>query len=270
VSKVGQIRIGTSGWVYKHWRHIFYPDKLAARQWFSYYQRYFNTVEINYSFYRLPLAETFRNWQRQAAPGFLYAVKASRFLTHRKKLTNPEEPLDNIITRVRLLGSHHGPILYQLPPRWRCDAPRLRDFIEMLPKDLFHVFEFRDPRWYCDEVRHLLTRNRMSLCIHDSRVAPSPLWLTGPIVYLRFHSPIDPQYAGRYPRRHLAAWAEHIERMRQSGHDVYVYFNNDGGGHAVTNGRELQTMLGLAPDKFAQSEELTLFHAKRLDPRATA
>jgi len=263
MSKAGKIRIGTSGWVYKHWRHLFYPEKLPARLWFGYYQRSFNTVEVNYSFYRLPPAETFMNWERQAAPGFLYAVKASRFLTHHKKLTDPQEPLDNILTRVRLLGSHHGPILYQLPPRWRCDAQRLRDFIEMLPNDLFHVFEFRDPSWYCDEVERLLARNRMSLCIHDSRAAPSPLWVTGPIVYLRFHGPVDPIHAGRYPRAQLAGWAERIDSMRQSGHDVYVYFNNDAGGHAVTNARELQAMLGVTQDNQAPAEELELFPSAR-------
>jgi len=245
--RLGAIRIGTSGWIYKHWRGLFYPPRLPARQWFAFYANTFDTVEINYTFYRLPGPEVFVEWRRQAPPDFLYAVKASRFLTHRKKLKDPAEPLENILGRARELGPRLGPVLYQLPPRWHANVERLREFIRLLPGDLHHVFEFRDPSWYNDDVRALLAETGMGFCIHDMRGSVSPAWVTGPIAYLRFHGPTDVAYAGRYGRTPLRRWVEKIEEFRDSGHDVYAYFNNDGGGHAVTNARELQELLGIEP-----------------------
>jgi uncharacterized protein YecE (DUF72 family) len=144
----GDLRIGTSGWNYRHWRGVFYPPDLPVKKWFAFYQRFFDTVEINNTFYRLPAARVFEEWRRQAPTGFIYAVKASRFLTQRKKLKDPEQPLENILGRARHLGSRLGPILYQLPGRWHCNVQRLRDFFACLPGDLEHVFEFRDPSWY--------------------------------------------------------------------------------------------------------------------------
>jgi uncharacterized protein YecE (DUF72 family) len=244
VAEPGEVRIGTSGWIYRHWRGVFYPPKLPVSRWFAFYNEWFDTVEINNTFYRLPSPEAFLGWRKQAPPGFVYAIKASRFLTHMKKLKDPEEPLERILGRARQLGPHLGPVLYQLPPRWGCDVGRLRQFIAALPLDLCHVFEFRDPSWYNAEVRALLTETGMSFCIHDLRGFPCPEWVTGPVVYLRFQGPTQVAYAGRYEFGHLRRWAERIRELRASGRAVYAYFNNDDRGHALTNARELQSLLG--------------------------
>ena len=146
------IHIGCSGWNYRHWKGAFYPETMRSPQWFSFYSEHFDSVEINNTFYNLPDEEVFDQWRQQAPPGFRYAVKASRYLTHMKKLRDPVEPVERLITRARRLGPHLGPILYQLPPRWRSNSERLRGVLEILPRDLVHVFEFRDVSWYNDEV----------------------------------------------------------------------------------------------------------------------
>ncbi len=146
------VRIGTSGWVYKHWREVFYPPDLPARAWFTFYAREFHTVEINNSFYRLPSPEMFDAWRNQAPPGFLYAVKASRYITHMKKLKDPKEPLHEFITRAQHLGHTLGPILYQLPPHWRVNLERLEQFLALLPAGYRHVIEFRDASWLIEPV----------------------------------------------------------------------------------------------------------------------
>jgi len=243
VGRRGHVRVGTSGWIYRHWRGVFYPERLPVKSWFEFYCRHFDTVEINNTFYRLPAAAAFKAWRQQAPPGFVYALKASRFLTHMKKLKDPAEPLERFLSRAREVGEHLGPLLYQLPPHWRADAERLRQFVRLLPRDLEHVFEFRDRSWYNDEVRAVLAAARVGFCIHDMRGAPCPDWVTGPISYVRFHGPTETAYAGSYSRGQLEAWAERIESVRDAGHDVYVYFNNDWGGHAVTNARQLKGML---------------------------
>jgi uncharacterized protein YecE (DUF72 family) len=240
----GQVRVGTSGWIYKHWRGFVYPPDLPMKDWFAFYARLFDTVEVNNSFYRLPSERTFRASAAQAPPGFLFAVKASRYLTHLKKLKDPEQPLENILSRARLLGPHLGPVLYQLPPNWRCDRERLRHFLQLLPFDITHVMEFRDPSWYTEAVRDLLTEYGVGFCIHDLRGVASPEWVTAPAVYIRFHGPTARAYAGGYSPSHLRRWARKIEGYRQAGHDVYAYFNNDEAGHAVFDAQTLRALLG--------------------------
>ncbi len=247
MARAGRIRIGTSGWIYKHWRGLFYPERLPVGGWLAFYSRSFDTVEINNTFYRLPSADAFVAWRRQAPPRFLYAVKASRYLTHMKKLKDPEPPLDNILGRARHLGPHLGPVLYQLPPHWRCDLNRLRQFLAVLPRDLRHVIEFREPSWYTEAVRDLLTEYGVSFCIHEMRGSESPLWVTAPLAYLRFHGPVDPKYAGCYPITQLRKWADRIEELREAGRDCFAYFNNDGGGYAITNALQLKELLHLEP-----------------------
>src|ERR1700755_3359986 len=146
------VHVGCSGWVYKHWRGLLYPEGLPQRLWFQRYSEEFGTVEINSSFYRVPKPETFDKWHDQAPPGFRYAVKASRFITHMKKLKDCQEPVETFLGRARNLGETIGPILYQLPPKWGFDRERLESFIALLPRDLVHVFEFRDKSWISDEV----------------------------------------------------------------------------------------------------------------------
>src|ERR671917_62737 len=160
VSRKGRadIRIGCSGWNYKHWRERFYPKGLPVSRWFEFYAEHFDTVEINNSFYMLPKAETFRKWRDQAPPGFCYAVKANRFLTQAKKLKECEEPLERMMTAVRRLGDPLGPMLYQLPPSLKINLERLESFLQIVPKDVINVFEFREKSWYVPATYELLDR----------------------------------------------------------------------------------------------------------------
>jgi uncharacterized protein YecE (DUF72 family) len=238
------VRVGTSGWIYKHWRGVFYPPKLPVSRWFAFYAGHFDTVEINNSFYRLPSPAAFDAWRTQAPRGFVYAVKASRYLTHLKKLKDPAKPLHNILSRARRLKSRIGPVLYQLPPYWGCNVERLRAFVERLPLDLTHVLEFRDPSWYVDAVRDVLSEAGVGFCIHDMRGSASPRWVTGPAVYLRFHGPTERKYAGRYGPELLRPWAERIGEWQQDGRAVYVYFNNDDRGFALADANEMRELLG--------------------------
>ncbi len=242
----GGIRVGTSGWVYRHWRGVFYPEKLPASRWLDFYARHFDTVEINNTFYRLPSAAALAARAAEVPPGFVFAVKASRFLTHMKKLKDPDEPLARLLDRAEALGPTLGPLLYQLPPHWRCDAGRLRDFLARLPDGFRHVFEFRDPSWYTDEVFDLLTETGVGFCVHDMRGAESPSRVTGRVVYQRFHGPTARRYAGSYPTAELRRHAERLRPLADAGHEVYAYFNNDFGGHAVANAATLRRLLGVA------------------------
>ena len=238
----GQVRIGCSGWMYAHWRGRFYPEKLAARKWFGFYAEHFDTVEINNSFYRLPKAETFDSWQAQAPAGFCYAVKANRFLTQAKKLKDCEEPLDRMMTPVRHLGSTLGPILYQLPPRFRLNLERLEQFLSLLPKDVTNIFEFRDTSWFVDEVFALLDRHGAGFCAHDMPGLETPRIATGRAAYVRFHGG-EGKYWGRYPDERLLGWADWMADQARNGRTVWVYFNNDIDGHAIQDALTLKAII---------------------------
>ena len=233
--------VGTSGWNYKHWRGRFYPEKMPVARWFEHYAQHFDTVEINNTFYRLPLAETFAAWREQAPPGFLYAVKASRFLTHMKKLQDPADPLERILGRARELKQHLGPVLYQLPPRWKKNIDRLREFCSQLPTDLLHVLELREPSWLDQDVYDTLSEFGVCLCIHD--ILPDhPRVVTAPAVYVRFHG-MTGKYAGSYTRPTLRRWATWMQEHRDAGRDVYAYFNNDHEAQAIYNALTLRELL---------------------------
>ena len=236
------IRIGTSGWVYNHWRGIFYPKNLPQPDWFAYYAREFDTVEINNSFYRLPSADTFDAWRKQAPAGFLYTVKASRYLTHMKKLMDPEEPLQKFFERVSRLRKTLGPILYQLPPNWQVNLPRLEHFLSVLPRQYLHVIEFRDPSWLTEEVFQRMERYRVAHCIHDMFPLKIPARVTAPTVYLRFHGSLT--HGGDYPPAVLKAWARRLADWHNEKLDVFVYFNNDIEGYAVKDAKILKQLLG--------------------------
>jgi uncharacterized protein YecE (DUF72 family) len=239
----GAAWIGCSGWQYKHWRGDFYPAGMPQAQWFAHYASVFDTVEINNSFYRLPEAGTFASWAAQAPARFLFAVKASRFLTHMKKLKDPEEPIERFFSRARSLRRHLGPVLYQLPPGWKLDRGRLEHFLHVLPRNVRHVLEFREPSWYSDDVFALMERHRVSLCLHDMPGSATGRLRVGPLVYVRFHG-ASGRYAGSYSGQRLAEWAGWLQRQRDAGVDVYAYFNNDVGGHAP---RDAVTLRGLLP-----------------------
>ncbi|HEY64856.1 MAG TPA: DUF72 domain-containing protein [Caldilineae bacterium] len=239
----GRWRIGTSGWVYPHWRGIFYPTELPQTRWFQHYIRYFDTVEINNTFYRLPAGGTFDRWREQAPPGFTYAVKASRYITHVRRLRECDEPLNRFLERARRLRESLGPILYQLPPRWRPNLDRLTAFVELLPPDLVHVFEFRDSRWFSGEVLDVLRGRGVSFCIYHMPGLDCPLEVTAPVIYVRMHGAGD-LYGGCYDDETLRIWADRIRQWCETGHDVYIYFNNDAFGHAVRNALTLKELLG--------------------------
>jgi uncharacterized protein YecE (DUF72 family) len=243
----GTVRVGCSGWQYRHWapsartstgpEPFFYPHGLPQSRWFEHYAQVFDTVEINNSFYRLPPPDTFASWAARAPDGFLFAVKASRFLTHMKKLTDPEEPLRRFSESARRLGPHLGPILFQLPPHWPVNVDRFEIFLHTL-KDVTRrlrirsgpVVEFRDPTRYDDRILTLMEQHGVSLCLHDMQGSATGRMTVGPLVYVRFHG--WTKYAGRYADERLDEWAGWLAERSAAGVDVFAYFNNDVGGHA--------------------------------------
>jgi uncharacterized protein YecE (DUF72 family) len=243
VSPDRQVRIGCSGWVYKHWRGLLYPEELPQRLWFGRYAEEFDTVEINNSFYRLPAGDTFEKWRKQAPPGFCYALKANRYLTQAKKLKDCEEPLERMMTAVRRLGDRLGPMLYQLPPTMKINLERLQSFLHILPKDVTSVFEFRNSSWYEPELYALLERYGASFCVHDMPGSASERIAVGPIVYVRFHGG-EGKYWGRYSDEGLLEWTDWLLNQTKRGRSAWCYFNNDIHGHAIEDARTLKSMVG--------------------------
>jgi uncharacterized protein YecE (DUF72 family) len=242
VSASAEIRIGCSGWNYKHWRELLYPKGLAQKRWFAAYAENFDTVEINNSFYRLPKPETFDKWREQAPPGFCYAVKANRYLTQAKKLKDCEEPLERMMSAARHLGDRLGPILYQLPPNMGINLERLESFLELVPKDVTNVFEFRNSSWYVPETYGLLDRHGAAFCVHDMPGSASERVAVGPATYVRFHGG-EGKYWGRYSDEGLLGWTDWIVEQAKSGRPVWCYFNNDIGGHAIDDAQTLRSMV---------------------------
>lgn len=240
------IHIGCSGWNYKHWQGRFYSAKSPSKDWFKEYASRFSTVEINNTFYRLPEASVFEKWRKQARKNFIYAVKANRFITHMKKLKNVEEPLKNFLDRAKLLGSHLGPVLFQLPPYWGVNAERLDEFTDMLPKKRLYVFEFRDPSWYSDKVYKILSAKKMAMCLHDMEGSESPMMLVGEICYIRFHG-TSGKYGGGYTLPVLRKWVKIMQKAVKEKKAVYVYFNNDADAHAPHDALRLIRKIGTAP-----------------------
>ena len=238
-----RIHIGCSGWVYKHWRGLFYPEGLPQKRWFEHYADEFDTVEINNSFYRLPRGDTFEKWRKQAPPGFCYAVKANRYLTQAKKLKECEEPLERMMTAVRCLGDRLGPMLYQLPPSMKINLERLETFLRIIPKDVTNVFEFRNKDWYVPETYALLDRYGASFCVHDMPGSASERVAVGPIAYVRFHGG-EGKYWGRYSDEGLLSWTDWIVDQASQDRSVWCYFNNDIHGHAIEDAWTLKSMLG--------------------------
>jgi uncharacterized protein YecE (DUF72 family) len=236
------VRIGTSGWHYKHWRGPFYPDKLPAPRMLEHYIERFDTVELNNSFYHLPSEAAFAEWKRATPKGFLFAVKGSRFITHMKKLKDPEAAFEKFHERVAGLGSKLGPILFQLPPRWHSDPGRLEEFLRALPRRRRYAFELRDPTWFNPEVEAVLRRHRAAFCIYDFDRRESPLTVTAGFVYVRLHGP-EGRYTGSYSDEALARWAQQIGGWDREGKDVYCYFDNDQAGNAVKDALRLKEKL---------------------------
>ena len=236
------IRIGTSGYHYKHWRGLFYPAGTKPAEYLNYYLNFFNTVEINNSFYRLPTAETFANWRQAVPPDFIYSVKASRFITHLKKLKDTQQALVDFIDHAAALEEKLGPILFQLPPRWNCDVARLAQFLQSLPAGLLYTFEFRNHTWYHEQVYDLLQQHQVAFCIYDLEQHQSPVVVTSNLVYIRLHGPIG-KYNGSYSDEVLQNWAQAAYNWARESKTVYIYFDNDIGGHAVVDAQRLRAFV---------------------------
>lgn len=237
------IYIGASGWSYHHWRGVFYPPGLPARAWLDYYAQRFQTVEVNRTFYRWPAAGVFEQWRRRLPPGFLLSVKAPRGLTHGARLYGPETWLERIQQGLAPLAGACGVLLVQLPPKLACDIPRLSYFLARLPAGLRVAVEFRHPSWLQEAVFALLERHGVAYSVMSGAGLPCVLRATAPFVYVRLHGP-DAQwlYAGSYSEADLAWWAARCREWAEQRRDVFVYFNNDGGGNAVRNAARLREL----------------------------
>ena len=232
------ILIGTSGWYYDHWKELFYPAGLPKNKWFEHYALHFDTVEINNTFYHLPKEQSIQRWHKLAPKGFLYAVKANRYITHIKKLKDASEPLQRFFERISLLKGSLGPILYQLPPSLHQDIDLLSSFIKLLPKRRIAVFEFRHSSWYSDDTFNMLRKSKVGFCIHDMPGKESPRVVTADTIYVRFHGTTG-RYAGSYSKATLQNWAEWLKQHKKEAIGIYVYFNNDAYAHAIKNAKQL-------------------------------
>ncbi|RIQ12619.1 DUF72 domain-containing protein [Jiangella rhizosphaerae] len=227
------VHVGTSGWQYDSWRGVLYPPKLAQRRWLERFVEVFATVENNSAFYRLPRRETFESWRERLPPDFVMAVKTSRFLTHIKRLREPEEPVRRFLDVAAGLGDRLGPVLIQLPPNLRAEPDRLDRCLSLFPRDVRVAVEPRHESWWTDEVRSVLERHGAALCWADRLGRPvTPLWRTAGWGYLRMHEGAAhpwPKYGGQA----LRTWAERLAGTWADDQDVFVYFNNDPDGAAV-------------------------------------
>lgn len=237
------IHIGTSGWSYRDWIGRFYPPGTKAGEMLPLYARRFGTVEVNATFYRRPRADMVARWHDVTPAGFVFAVKASRQITHVRRLANAEEALGDFLAGVAPLGDKLGPVLFQLPPSLGPDLPRLSAFLSTLPAELRPVIEFRDPAWHTEDTLSLMARHGAALCVHDYPGMAPMARATAPQAYLRFHGPGPGRYAGRYGTDGLEPWARRIAGWRDEGKEVFVYFNNDRDGAAVEDALALRAML---------------------------
>lgn len=240
-----RVHIGTSGWSYDHWHGVLYPHGIPPWERLGYYVQQFGTVELNSSFYRWPTHAGFKSWQRRLPPGFLLSVKAPRGLTHAKCLYAPERWMARIRNCWHELGDKRAVLLVQLSPKFACDYDRLAYFLAQVPPWIRVSVEFRHPSWHHDGVFSLLENFQAAYCIMSGAHLPCILRTTAPFVYVRMHGP-DQQflYGGSYPDNDLRWWADRIREWEGMGKEVFVYFNNDGGGNAVRNAQSLRSILG--------------------------
>jgi uncharacterized protein YecE (DUF72 family) len=243
---MARVLIGTSGWHYDSWRGPFFPKGLRHKEELSYYSSQFSTTELNGVFYRTPTSKAVESWRDQTGHQFIFAWKASKFITHWKRLSgNSVNSLELLEDRLSLLGSKAGPILFQLPPNFKVDADRLASFLKLLPKKRRYSFEFRHPSWYAPEILRLLRARNIALCISDHHDAPAPWKRTARFVYVRGHGPTG-RYKGHYPQRTLSEWARRIRSWKKQGCDVFVYFDNDQKSAAPADARSLRELMGQA------------------------
>ncbi|HXX53464.1 MAG TPA: DUF72 domain-containing protein [Thermodesulfovibrionales bacterium] len=235
--------IGCSGFLYDHWKGVFYPEDLPKRRWFEYYCTKFSTVELNVTFYRLPDKETFTKWYKETPPDFVFSLKGSRFITHIKKLKAAAEPLDVFFSRALALKEKLGGVLWQLPPGLKADQGRLAEFLELLtPYGVRNAFEFREGSWISKKVATLLEKMNVCLCMADWPEFLDDLPLTTGFAYVRRHGRKG-SYDTCYRTEELKADATRIRGYLRQRKDVFMYFNNDALGYAPQNASELIAML---------------------------
>lgn len=265
---MNKVFIGTSGWSYDHWQGIFYPVNLPKSRWLEYYTEYFETVEINSTFYHLPREKTVKNWLERTPEKFIFAVKAGRFITHLKQLKDPAESLERFWQIVEWFGEKLGPILFQFPPKFEKDKERFHNFLSALAaakekpvgfkkfstrrvRELAAVMEFRHPSWFCDEVYEILRKFNVALCFSDTPRYPYCEEVTADFVYLRLHGH-ERLYASRYTKEQLDEyvtkiknWMKEVSPPKGRVKDIYCYFDNDAEGYAVQNAIELRKKISV-------------------------
>ncbi len=238
-----EITIGCSGFSYKHWKKVFYPEDLPERQWLDFYSQTFSSVELNVTFYHLPSASTFQAWHRSTPSQFTFAIKGSRYITHLKRLLDPAEPLARFFDAASLLQEKLRVVLWQFPPSFKLDLDRLSAFLELLRAyPVRHAFEFRNQTWLAPEVAALCRQHGVALCTADSPAFLDDVPATADFVYIRRHGTTG-RYDGRYSKAQILHDAERIGQYRHEGRDVFIYFNNDPHGYAPANARELAAIL---------------------------
>jgi uncharacterized protein YecE (DUF72 family) len=242
---MARILIGTSGWHYDSWRGPFFPKGLPLKNQLRYYAGQFPTTELNGVFYRTPTPEAVKGWREQTDEDFVFAWKASKFITHWKRLSeNSVNSLELLEDRLSLLGNKAGPILFQLPPQFEINPDRLASFLKLLSRKRRYSFEFRHPSWYAPKIMRLLSDANISLCISDHHDAPAPWRRTADFVYVRGHGP-GGRYRGHYRNTTLVEWAKRIRSWKKQGCDVYVYFDNDQKSAAPADATKLRQLIEL-------------------------
>ena len=241
-NKTPDIAIGTCGWSYPHWKGPFYPRQLPASGELAFYAQHFGSVEINNTFYRLPSKRTLITWHDAVPRDFVFAVKASRTITHMKKLMEPAKALRSLFECIEVLGEKLGPVLFQLPPHWHFNAPRLSALLTALPSEFRYAFEFRDHSWINDQSVELLRRHNAAFCIYHLEDYLSPTIVSTDFVYIRLHGPGAP-YSGSYDARTLSDWADAITTWARQKHKIYCYFDNDQNGYAAQDAARLRSLL---------------------------
>ncbi len=242
VQRLATVRIGTSGWHYKHWVGPFYPARMPGSKMLAYYCEQFDTVELNNSFYHLPKQSSLESWRDSTPAGFCFAAKGSRFLTHMKKLKDPEQGLRRFLDCIEVLRPKLGPILFQLPPNWELDSERLQTFINFLPNEHRYSFEFRNASWSMPEVYSLLRRHNIAYCVFHLAGTHSPIEVTADFAYVRLHGP-GGRYQGSYNAAALREWAGRINKWRRELKAIYVYFDNDQAGYAAEDALKLRKLV---------------------------
>jgi uncharacterized protein YecE (DUF72 family) len=252
--------VGTSGWQYRHWRATFYPEKLAQARWLDHYTERFRTVEVNNTFYHLPEASTFEKWRERTPGDFVLAVKMSRFLTHLKRLRDPEEPVERFMTRAEKLGDKLGPVLLQMPPQMEAEPERLAETLELIPRGVRVAAEFRHPSWFTHQVFEILSEHGAALCLADSPRRKTPQVRTADWGFVRFHE-------GRatprpcYGEQALGTWVEKLAELFGPDRDVYAYFNNDWRACAIRDAivfAHLAKKAGLKPTRVPAPNDVTV------------